>query len=214
MNSDGRKTDSFCHLNICLKALLTSRILRLWTKNLFSFLLPHSKMLQEHLPDGVMLTWTDPAVLSSTESRAEGKVCISTVPSSNFRRQVFILPPSSPLGWGWLSLLASWPCTFDWDEGGKQQVLLSNSGATKDCWGMNTRAERPKLQVMVVYNREGDLEALTLRVKAPQGEMVMVHSEEDRQCLSPPWVWGTPCNLGKKRAMCRDEVTQQTQRQS
>lgn len=65
---------------------------------------------------------------------------------------------------------------------------------------MNTRAERPKLQVMVVYNREGDLEALTLRVKAPQGEMVMVHSEEDRQCLSPPVGVRHTLQLGEEKS--------------
>lgn len=52
---------------------------------------------------------------------------------------------------------------------------------------MSTGAERPELQVMVASNRKGDLQVLTLRVKAPQG--MMLHFRRGQtQPLSPPWV--------------------------
>lgn len=78
---------------------------------------------------------------------------------------------------------------------------------------MNTGVERPKLQVMVVCNRKGDLEVLTLRVKAPQG-MILHFRRGQTQSLSPPMGVRHTLQLGKKRAVCRDEVTQQTQSQS
>lgn len=60
---------------------------------------------------------------------------------------------------------------------------------------MNTGAERPKLQVMVVCNRKVDLKVLALGVKAPQ--RMMLHLEEDRHNLSflhrgeaHPATWG------------------------
>lgn len=67
------------------------------TKHPFSFILPHSKILQERLPGGVMLTSADPAAFSSVENRVDEKVCVGTIPSNHFRKQVFILPGSSAL---------------------------------------------------------------------------------------------------------------------
>lgn len=120
MNFDRGKTDSFCQLTICLKALLRSRILRLWTEDPFSFLLPHSKILQEHLPGG----WSLPeqTLLCSTPQRTEqmGK---SALVQSQVATSVFILPLSSPLSRGWLSLLSSWPCTFEMKVGSNKHFF-------------------------------------------------------------------------------------------
>lgn len=90
----------------------------------------------------------------------------------------------------------------------KHQEILSNSGGAKDCWGTNTEAEGPKLQVMLVYTRKGDQEVLTLRVKPSQGMMLHVRKGQT-QPLSPPWVR----MRGERTAVRRDEVSQQTQRQ-